>query len=389
LPSGWIGNSTTISITTTAGSSSGTVTVVANNNCGTSVPSTLVVSANSIPIQPVAISGNTSVCQGTVQTYSISSVAGATSYTWTKPSGWSGSSTTNSITLTIGSTSGNVTVKAVNSCGSSPVQTLAVTANANTAVIITGNPGNYNFCSQIAPTSVIMTASGGYTSYAWSPSGGNGQTATVSSVNTFTVTATNAAGCTTTASKTVTNNCALPTNLSTTNILGTSAKANWIQSQCRYNYTIQISIHGLNTWTQYVISPNSSYTFTGLALSIQYDWQIQTNCNTSGTINSGWSAIQTFTTAASRVAEERNIISFNIYPNPADALVTITFSTMEEETYNIKLVDMLGRVVKSDIDNATFGENSHILNLDRIAKGVYMVILQKGDKNFKGKLIIE
>jgi len=354
LPSGWNGTSTTISITTTVGSSGGTISVVANNSCGTGLASTLAVSVNVIPAQPGPITGPTSVCQGSANTYSVSPVAGATSYTWTKPGGWVGSSTTNSIAVTVNSTSGNVTVKAVNACGSSPVQTLAVTANSITQVTISGNPGNYNFCSQVAPTYERLIASSGYTTYAWSPSGGTQQTATVSSVNTYTVTATNAAGCTSTASKVVTNNCALPTGLSTTSITGHGAKATWVQSQCAVNYTIQISVHGLNNWTQYVAT-GANYTFSGLSLSTTYDWQIQTNCNTAGTINSGFSAIVTFTTLSSRMADEETGVQFNVYPNPADAMVTIAFSSMEEGAYSIKLVDMLGRVVKSDIVNAGLG----------------------------------
>jgi len=390
LPPGWAGSSVSRTINATAGSSGGTISVSANNTCGNSLVQTLFVTSNSIPSTPVSISGNTSVCKGSVQVYSISPVAGASSYIWTLPSGWSGSSTSTEITCTIGTISGNISVKATNNCGNSPVKTLAVTVNTITTVTITSNPTDDNFCSQVSPTSVTLTASAGYTSYTWSPGGANTQAITVNSVNTYMVTVANAAGCTTSASKAVTNNCALPTSLSTTNILGTSAKANWVQSQCRYNYTIQISIHGMNNWTQHVISPATAYTFTGLSLSTSYDWQIQTNCNTSGTINSGWSAIQTFTTLSSRMAEDGNAnILFNIYPNPANSMVTIAFSTLEEGAYNIRLVDMIGRVVVSEIDNAAQGENSYIMNLDGIAKGVYMIILQKGDNISKGKLIVE
>jgi hypothetical protein len=32
-------------------------------------------------------------------------------------------------------------------CGNRPARTLAVTINAVTPVTISGNPGNYNFCS--------------------------------------------------------------------------------------------------------------------------------------------------------------------------------------------------------------------------------------------------
>jgi hypothetical protein len=53
-------------------------------------------------------------------------VSGATSYTWTLPGGWTGTSTTNSITATAGSNGGAVTVAASNACGASPAASLAV-----------------------------------------------------------------------------------------------------------------------------------------------------------------------------------------------------------------------------------------------------------------------
>jgi hypothetical protein len=56
-------------------------------------------------------------------------MAGATSYTWILPPGWSGSSTTNTISATAGPNSGNVSVSANSICGSSPLKTLAVTVN--------------------------------------------------------------------------------------------------------------------------------------------------------------------------------------------------------------------------------------------------------------------
>ena len=392
LPSGWSGTSSTTSITGVAGSSGGTISIIANSSCGNSSARMLAVTVISNPAHPGTITGTTAVCPSTSHTYTISAVSGATGYIWTLPSGWSGSSTSASITANSGTSGGNITVSAVNSCGNSSAQTLAVTVNSITAVTISSNPANDNFCTQVSPSNVQLIASSGFNSYAWSPSGGSTRTATISTVCTFVVTATNSSGCTTTASIAVSNNCALPTSLSTTSIEAAQATANWIQSQCAVNYTIQISKHGLNTWTNHTVT-GSNYTFTGLTHSTSYDWRIETNCNTSGSTNSGYSAIQTFTTPAHRMAAEDGtsnaVLPFNVYPNPADAMVTITFSTMEEGAYSIRLVDMMGRVVKSEIDNAGLGDNSYIMNLDGVTKGMYIVILQKGDNIFKAKLVVE
>jgi hypothetical protein len=82
------------------------------------------------PAQPNTISGTPGVCEGSTSQYSIAPVSGATSYTWTLPSGWTGTSTTETITVTAGATTGDITVTANNTCGSSPAQTLTVTGNA-------------------------------------------------------------------------------------------------------------------------------------------------------------------------------------------------------------------------------------------------------------------
>ena len=83
------------------------------------------------------------------------------------------------------------------------------------------------------------------------------------------------------------------------------------------------------------------------------------------------------------------LFDFNVYPNPATGSVTIAFNSDNENSYSLKLIDVMGRVIKTEIDNAAIGENSHVMNLDGIAKGIYMIILQKGDNISKGKLVVE
>jgi hypothetical protein len=81
------------------------------------------------PAQPGQIYGNTNVCTGTSNEYYINAVYGASSYTWTLPQDWTGSSTDTSITVTASATSGNIAVVANNDIGSSPARTLAVTGH--------------------------------------------------------------------------------------------------------------------------------------------------------------------------------------------------------------------------------------------------------------------
>src|SRR5690606_9150123 len=86
-----------------------------------------------LPANPGAISGAVNICGSGSQTYTISPVAGATSYTWTLPSGWTGSSTSNSITVNVGASGGTISVVANSSCGSSAASTLNVNVSAENA----------------------------------------------------------------------------------------------------------------------------------------------------------------------------------------------------------------------------------------------------------------
>src|ERR1035437_305017 len=114
----WSTGATTQSITVdTAGTF--TVYVDDGNGCaGTSAPAVVTVS-DSITNSPCPIVGNTIIQMGSTQTYSVTPVTGATSYTWTLPGGWTGSSTSASITITVGAAGGCVSAIANSGCGSS------------------------------------------------------------------------------------------------------------------------------------------------------------------------------------------------------------------------------------------------------------------------------
>lgn len=128
LPAGWSGSSTSNAIVATAGATGGSIKVRAVNDCGEGFDRTLVVSVLAIPAQPGAIGGPASVFNGGSYTYSVAAVSGASAYSWTLPAGWSGTSTTNSITATAGASSGLISVTASNECGTSPARSLTVTS---------------------------------------------------------------------------------------------------------------------------------------------------------------------------------------------------------------------------------------------------------------------
>jgi hypothetical protein len=140
LPAGWAGNSTADSIIATAGTTGGTITVTANNINGSSPAQTVAVSVTTILSQPSEITGNAVICASGAQNYSVVNDPAATSYTWTLPSGWSGNSTTNSISTTAGTNGGTISVVANNICGASSQNTLNITVNPLPSVTLDLSP---------------------------------------------------------------------------------------------------------------------------------------------------------------------------------------------------------------------------------------------------------
>jgi hypothetical protein len=184
----WIinpGNISGTGTTTTISSLvAGTYNYTVTNATGcTSVASANVV-INTQPVTPLAagtISGLSIVCQGQNNVvYKVPTIANTTSYTWTFPTGASGTSTIDSLIISYGTSavSGNVTVKGNNACGSGAVSTKAITVNPLPVVV--------NQTASITSGSVFTVAPAGVpagTTYTWATpvytagvSGGSAQT---------------------------------------------------------------------------------------------------------------------------------------------------------------------------------------------------------------------
>ncbi len=164
------GNGTN-SVVVNFGSTDGTIDVYARNDCGTSSSAVSIsITMNHPPLMPGSISGTGSVCEGATETYSITPVTGATSYTWSLPSGAFIASGygTNSISVTVASTSGTVCVTADNSCGSSEPQCMPVTVFGSLSGVVPGAiTGSSAVCSGATDVAYSISEMSDATSYSW------------------------------------------------------------------------------------------------------------------------------------------------------------------------------------------------------------------------------
>ncbi len=188
---GWnsiLGNAADTFINTTAGTAANTISVTASNQCGTSTMRTLAVNVTNTPGMAGSIISFDSVCTGAgAVTFATGQINEATSYTWTLPSGWSGTSITNQISATPGTSAATgaitISVTGTNSCGSGPAsqKTIIVNNPATPAVALNGPSGIV--CAGTLATWIATPTDGGASPlYQWKVNGINQGSLTSSNI---------------------------------------------------------------------------------------------------------------------------------------------------------------------------------------------------------------
>jgi hypothetical protein len=314
------------------------------------------------PSQPPVITGSTSPCSASSQTYSVAAVTGATSYTWTLPSGWTGTSTTNTITATAGATGGNITVVAVNACGTSTAQTLAVTVSPGPSATITA-AGATSFCQGGSVTLNANTGTG--LTYQWQLNGTNITGATTASytanaAGSYTVVVTSTSCSSTSAATTVTVN-PLPTATITQagNVL--TAPSGFASYKWYKNGSL---ITGATAPTYTATSSGSYYV-------------IVTNANNC----SGQSNTIGLTVGINDISAS----SVQIYPNPGDGMFYLDIS-VARNTPVVRVFNILGQEVKAEVKAITAGKLC--IEISNKQPGTYYVQLVFPEKVMNTSILI-
>ena len=84
---------------------------------------------------------------------------------------------------------------------------------------------------------------------------------------------------------------------------------------------------------------------------------------------------------------ENQFNTFSIYPNPSNGRFNISVSTTEDA--NVKLFDIRGRNVYSQIHTNNSDVFSTTLDFSSLASGVYMLDIESGSKRAVKKIVIQ
>ena len=380
-------NSINVNIATTF--VSGNVTVAAVNACG-NVPGTSMAVYGKAPAASTAIAGLTSVCGATTITYTATGIPGATSYVWTLPAGFTqlSASGTSITVMNTGFTTGSISVKGVNICGTGIAKVLVLSAAAATPGLITGPTVTCGLTTAAYSIAPVANA----TSYVWTvPAGatvsfGQGTTNIIASFTTpmignVSVMANN--GCVNSAARTLAVNKVpgAPGVITGPSVVCGLGSATYsivpVTGATSYLWMLpsgvtMVSGQGSNT---ILVNINSVGFVSGLLRVYA-----QTACG-----NSAYSGI-TLGACPSPIAmtmtETSNENMFStLYPNPTANEFNIDVTTSEERAVVVEVYDVLGNVVKHELHQLVSGTSTMKTNIENNQNGIYFVRVLDVDNN--------
>ena len=332
-----------------------TFSVSTTGNCCMTAPCTLPVSG--------AVVGTNSICAGSTNTYSVAPLVGATSYNWTLPGGWIGTSTTNSISTTASSSAGTISVTVSNACGTSSASVKAITVNALPTLTIAASSST--ICSG---QSVILTASTTATSYSWN-TGATTMTTSVSPTLTsiYSASVTGSGGCiSNTANCTVfVNTNPIVVALTSNSLICRGASAILTASSSATSYTWNTGA----TTMSVSVSPSVTSTYT---VSVSN----AAACVASSTVIVTVSPC----TGINEILE--NAVS--VYPNPANGVINVDLTSELTKNSSLEVYDALGKLVVKQV----LANELNSINISSLSNGVYTFkILNKAETIKTGKFI--
>jgi PKD repeat protein len=326
-----------------------TVTGTDANNC--SATSTVSVTVNALPTV-IATASSAAVCAGSPVTLNAS---GASTYTW-QPGNLSGASVSDAPSA---ATTYTVTGTDANNC--SATTTVSVTVNALPTI---SSSGNTSICTGGITTITVSGAA----SYNWMPGNlsGASQSVSPSATTTYTITGTDANGCSSTTLVTVTVGTppATPSITNVGNVLTstvTGASYQW--------YLNGNPIAGATSQT-YTATQAGSYTVE------VFD---PNGCS------SGQSNPMVITGIATTVPVAD---LFQVTPNPNNGEFVITIEAAASEDYVVEVFNALGQVIYSESLTNFSGQYRHEMRVRDFGSGLYSVRLRSNKNENTIRIIV-
>lgn len=360
LPNGAIGASTTNNITIdySTSATSGLITVIGTNACGSGVQSAALVTVNPLPDAADSIDGTWTVCQQeNAVTYSIPLINNASGYVWTLPNGATGTSTTNTIAVNFSTqaVSGEIRVTGINGCGQG-LETVDTVTVVELPIAFAGND------TIICEGSVVSLEATGGSIYLWNNGVIQGAPFSPDSTKTYTVSVSNGI-------------CQADDSITVT---VSATPATPTISQIGQDF-ISSADNG-NQWYNDlgVISGANNQHFTPVDAGNYFVKVTDSIGCISDTSNNLY-----FTQVG--ITDLSWTDAITVYPNPADQDVTIMVNNSKDVNYKFSLYNSIGQLLYAEQITSVY----KTIHLATYAPGVYTVLFELNGSAYSKKLILK
>lgn len=192
--------------------------------------------------------------------------------------------------------------------------------------------------------------------------------------------------------RTLSTDCALPTNIGEQWVLSDQVKLTWTSNANASKYIIRYRDSASMGWNR--VDVNGVFDFywlRGLSPLTTYTWQISSGCRFDDASATRWSAARSFTTPRGaqsqpfsmrmKADEIEAVAEASIYPNPSNGLFKVELPYNESVNTTLEVLDISGRTVfQSKVEN----KQAFSLDLSSLGSGVYFLrILEQPEKLHK------
>jgi uncharacterized protein (DUF2141 family) len=346
---------------TFSGLAAGTYAVTISDANGCAIMQTATISAPTSAVS-AAINTTNTTCAGNDGTAIATPTGGVAPYSYR----WSNNTTSNSL-LALGVGSVSVTITDNNGCAATASGFVANGCTASCNVTVTGTSTNVN-CFGACNGSLTATTLGATApvSFSWSNTN-TGATIGALCPNTYSVTATDAAGCTATNSFAITQPASAVTATAVNNSQATTTEA---------------SVTALGGVAPYTVLWSNGATATTISNVAAGDYTA-----TITDANGCLAVSNTVTIIISALTEANNDTEFSVYPNPNTGAFNIEIRQSGAQDMQIRVIDVLGRELRS-VNVAAQAQILLPVDLSEQASGVYFVVLQAGEQTITRKVVL-
>ena len=128
---------------------------------------------------------------------------------------------------------------------------------------------------------------------------------------------------------------------------------------------------------------------TNCIVPVTFDCDGQGNCADPGTGNGTYNSIlDCQAECVSTSIPESELSNISIFPNPTDGLVAISFESIKNGDYTISILNVLSEIIFEEKLMDFSGLYQKKINLNKLAKSVYLIRIETSQSTINKKLIL-